>query len=210
MSTPTLLEVRGLRVAFAGREVVHGIDFTVRAGEKMALVGESGSGKTVSALSLLQLVPESSVTGSVQLNGREVLSLPEPALRAIRGDEVACIFQEPMTALNPLYTVGAQIAEVLTLKKGLTAKAAAERVCELLAATGLDDPPRRAKAYPHQLSGGQRQGGLARTRFPHHPKRLARRQGEIGRTHGLKAACSPPATPAGATRPARPNPRSRA
>ena len=117
-----LLEVRGLRIAFGGAEVVHGIDFQVAAGEKLALVGESGSGKTISAMSLLRLVPDAAYGGHAWLQPRDggaprdLLALPERALRAIRGDEVAMIFQEPMTALNPLFTVGAQIAEVLQIK----------------------------------------------------------------------------------------------
>ncbi|MCX7659117.1 MAG: ATP-binding cassette domain-containing protein, partial [Caldimonas manganoxidans] len=107
-----LLEVRGLRVSFGGKEVVHGVDLHVRPGEKLALVGESGSGKTVTALSLLRLVPSAQVHGQVWLQGaqgdrRDLLSLDERALRAVRGEDVAVIFQEPMTALNPLYTVGA-------------------------------------------------------------------------------------------------------
>ncbi len=126
----------------------------------------------MSALSLLRLLPEADVSGQVLLNGRDLLRLPEPALRGVRGDEIACIFQEPMTALNPLYTIGAQIAEVLTLKKGLIGRAAAERVYELLAATGLDDPPRRAKAYPHQLSGGQRQRAMIAMALASEPKLL--------------------------------------
>jgi len=139
-----LLQVQGLRVAFAGRDVVHGIDFEVRAGEKLALVGESGSGKTVSALSLLRLVPDARVSGTARFGGRDLLALSERELRGVRGDEIACIFQEPMTALNPLYTVGEQIAEVLTLKKGLTGTAARARVIELLQATGIPEPERRA------------------------------------------------------------------
>ncbi len=157
MNGEPLLEVRGLRVAFGGQEVVHGIDFHIGAGEKLALVGESGSGKTVSALSLLRLVQGAEVQGTARLNGRDLLALTERELRGVRGDEVAIIFQEPMTALNPLYTVGEQIVEVLQFKKGLTAGQASESAVELLAATGIPEPRRRASAFPHQLSGGQRQ-----------------------------------------------------
>src|SRR5688500_4718215 len=120
-----LLEVKNLRVSFAGKEVVRGIDFTIAPGEKLALVGESGSGKTVSALSLLGLVQNARVTGSAMFAGgedgqpRDLLTLSERDLLATRGREIAMIFQEPMTALNPLYTVGDQIAEVLQLKEGL-------------------------------------------------------------------------------------------
>ncbi|MFC7410550.1 ABC transporter ATP-binding protein [Hydrogenophaga atypica] len=152
-----LLEVKDLRVSFAGREVVHGIDFHLHAGEKLALVGESGSGKTVSALALLRLVQNADISGSAALNGRDLLRLSERELRGVRGDDVAIIFQEPMTALNPVYTVGDQIAEILQLKKGLTRQQALAGAVELLAATGIPEPARRAGSYAHQLSGGQRQ-----------------------------------------------------
>ena len=172
MSTEPLLSVQGLRVAFGGRAVVHGIDFEVRPGEKLALVGESGSGKTVSALSLLRLVPDAAVAGRATLAGRDLLTMDERGLRAIRGDEVACIFQEPMTALNPLYTVGDQIAEVLTLKKGLTPREAWLKAIEWLAATGIPDPERRVQAYPHQLSGGQRQRAMIAMALASEPRLL--------------------------------------
>ncbi|BAO83611.1 ABC-type uncharacterized transport system, duplicated ATPase component [Serpentinimonas maccroryi] len=171
MSAP-LLQVRGLSVAFAGLEVVHGIDFELAAGERLALVGESGSGKTVSALSLLRLLPEAEVGGSALLQGRDLLRLSERELRGVRGDEVACIFQEPMTALNPLYTVGNQIGEILTLKKGLSARQAEARIVELLAATGMPEPERRARAYPHQLSGGQRQRAMIAMALASEPRLL--------------------------------------
>lgn len=167
-----LLAVRGLRVAFGGQPVVHGIDLTLNAGEKLALVGESGSGKTVSALSLLRLVPQAEVSGQARLQGRDLLRCSERELRGIRGDEVAFIFQEPMTALNPLYTIGAQIAEVLLLKKGMTGEQARERVLDLLRATGIPEPERRAGAYPHQLSGGQRQRAMIAMALASEPKLL--------------------------------------
>ncbi|NIC42332.1 ABC transporter ATP-binding protein [Aquabacterium sp. A08] len=172
MSDTPLLQVRGLRVAFGGRAVVHGIDFEVRAGEKLALVGESGSGKTVSALGLLRLVPDARVSGKAHFAGRDLLALRERELRGVRGDAVACIFQEPMTALNPLYTIGDQIAEVLTLKKGLTGAAARARVLALLQATGIPEPERRAGAYPHQLSGGQRQRAMIAMALASEPQLL--------------------------------------
>ena len=155
-----LLEVRGLHVGFDGRDVVHGIDFHLHAGEKLALVGESGSGKTVSALSLLRLLPDARVMGSALLDGRDLLALSERELRGVRGSDVAMIFQEPMSALNPLYSIGSQIGEVLQLKKGLTGAQARAGVIELLAATGIPEPQRRASAFPHQLSGGQRQRAM--------------------------------------------------
>jgi microcin C transport system ATP-binding protein len=155
-----LLEVRGLRVAFDGHEVVHGVDFSLAAGEKLALVGESGSGKTVSALSLLRLVQGADVSGQALLDGENLLALNEQRLRSVRGDQVAVIFQEPMTALNPLYSVGEQIVEVLQLKKGLSHGQARTAAVELLASTGIPEPGRRAAAFPHQLSGGQRQRAM--------------------------------------------------
>ena len=157
MSETPLLDVRGLSVSFAGVDVVHGIDFSIAPGERVALVGESGSGKTVSALSLLRLVANAGLGGQAMFNGKDLLALPENELRAVRGRDIAMIFQEPMTALNPLMTVGDQIAEVLTLKTGLDKTQAAQKVVELLAETGIPEPARRAQAFPHQLSGGQRQ-----------------------------------------------------
>ncbi|WP_390903977.1 ABC transporter ATP-binding protein [Variovorax boronicumulans] len=162
-----LLDVKGLRVAFGGKPVVHGIDLQIAAGEKLALVGESGSGKTVTALSLLRLVQNADLDGVATLSGsqaqrgaRDLLSIPERELRGIRGKEIAMIFQEPMTALNALYTVGDQIAEVLELHEGLSARAAQEAAVQLLADTGIPEPARRARSYPHQLSGGQRQRAM--------------------------------------------------
>jgi microcin C transport system ATP-binding protein len=160
MSAAPLLQVAGLRVAFDGKDVVRGLDFEIREGEKLALVGESGSGKTVTALSLLRLVQNARISGTSVFRGRDLLAIPERELRGIRGADIAMIFQEPMTALNPLFTVGEQIAEVLELKKGLSGSAAQVAAVELLARTGIPEPQRRARAYPHQLSGGQRQRAM--------------------------------------------------
>jgi microcin C transport system ATP-binding protein len=159
-----LLEVKGLRVDFGGADVVKGIDFSIAAGEKLALVGESGSGKTVTALSLLGLAADARCRGSALFEGpkgpSDLLALPEADLRGIRGRDIAMIFQEPMTALNPLFPIGNQIAEVLQLKQGLDKAACAKAVVDLLASTGIPDPKRRAEAFPHQLSGGQRQRAM--------------------------------------------------
>jgi len=155
-----LLDVRGLRVAFGAHEVVCGIDFAIQPGQKWALVGESGSGKTVSALSCLGLVEQANVTGQVYFDGRDLLRLSPREWRGLRGMQVAFIFQEPMTALNPVLTIGRQIEEVLTLRLGLPAVQAAERVRALLEDTGLQPAQRFVDAYPHQLSGGQRQRAL--------------------------------------------------
>ena len=159
-----LLDVHDLRIGFGGQEVVHGVHFQIGAGEKLALVGESGSGKTITALSLLRLVQNADISGQALFQGAEGLvdlcGLGEQALRGIRGQEIAMIFQEPMTALNPLFTVGDQIAEVLALKQGLTGADASREVVKLLTDTGIPEPARRARAFPHQLSGGQRQRAM--------------------------------------------------
>jgi microcin C transport system ATP-binding protein len=161
-----IVELRDLRVSFGGKEVVHGIDFTVGTGERLALVGESGSGKTVTALSLLGLNLNATVTGSALFQGREdksprdLLKLSERELLGARGRDIAMIFQEPMTALNPLYSVGDQIAEVLQFKEGLTKREAWTGAVQALRETGIPEPEQRASAYPHQLSGGQRQRAM--------------------------------------------------
>jgi microcin C transport system ATP-binding protein len=155
-----LLDVQKLSVSFAGKEVVHGISFSINAGEKLALVGESGSGKSVTALAILRLVLNAQLGGRAVFDGKDTLQMPEHELRGLRGDDISMIFQEPMTALNPLYTIGDQIAEVLETKQALSKKAAWARVLELLAETGIPEPERRALSYPHQLSGGQRQRAM--------------------------------------------------
>lgn len=164
MSTP-LLQVRGMRVAFGAQEVVHGIDFDIAPGEKLALVGESGSGKTLTALGLLGLAQNARTTGRALMRTSEegtqnLLALAEPDLRRLRGQDIAMIFQEPMSALNPLFSVGEQIAEVLQLKQGLSRAQAWEAAIEALAQTGIAEPQRRARSFPHQLSGGQRQRAM--------------------------------------------------
>ena len=159
-----LLDVRDLRISFGAKEVVHGASFSIAAGEKLALVGESGSGKTVTALSLVKLVHNATITGSAILDGAEgpvdLVTAPEHQLLGIRGRDIAMIFQEPMTALNPVYTVGEQVAEVLRLKQGMTQRQAWQGAIDALAATGIPEPQRRASSYPHQLSGGQRQRAM--------------------------------------------------
>ncbi|MEQ8814247.1 MAG: ABC transporter ATP-binding protein [Thalassobaculum sp.] len=159
--TRALLEVRDLSVAFGDNRAVRGVSFDIRAGETVALVGESGSGKSVTALSVLQLLPYPAAShgegSSVVWKGEELIGAPEPVLRRIRGNEIAIIFQEPMTSLNPLHTVEKQIGEILALHKGLRGDAARARTVELLELVGIPDPERRLGSYPHQLSGGQRQ-----------------------------------------------------
>lgn len=167
-----LLELVDLRVAFGAQEVVHGIHLSLRAGERLALVGESGSGKSVTALSVLRLIESAQLTGQVLWQGRDLLQASAADMQRIRGDEIAMIFQEPMTAMNPLMTVGQQIAEVLQLKKLLSRKAAEARAVELLQETGIDDAWRRSQSYPHQLSGGQRQRAMMAMALASEPKLL--------------------------------------
>ena len=160
----SLLRIEDLAVEFHVEggvvEAVRGASLTVEKGETVALVGESGSGKSVTALSVLQLLPYPRARhprGSIRFDGRETIGAPPAALRAIRGDRISMIFQEPMTSLNPLHTVEKQIVETLALHKGLSPARARARCLELLDLVRLDDPERRLKSWPHQLSGGQRQ-----------------------------------------------------
>ena len=160
----TLLAVENLSVTFgrgAGENpVVRGASFAIERGETVALVGESGSGKTVTALSLMQLLPYPNAwhpTGSIKFEGQEIVGAPQAVLQHIRGDRIGMIFQEPMTSLNPLHTIGRQIGEVLFLHKNMNAEQARARILELLHLVALPEPGKRLNAYPHELSGGQRQ-----------------------------------------------------
>ncbi|MFN3852949.1 MAG: ABC transporter ATP-binding protein [Phreatobacter sp.] len=159
-----LLSVQDLSVAFrqAGKETlaVDRISFEVARGETVALVGESGSGKSVSALSVLKLLPypaASHPSGRILFKGQDLMAADEAAMRAVRGNDITIVFQEPMTSLNPLHTVGQQVAEVLKLHRGMSEAAARTRTIELLTRVGIPDPQGRLDSYPHQLSGGQRQ-----------------------------------------------------
>ena len=160
----TLVRIRDLSVDFtsAGETVraVSGVSFDIERGETMALVGESGSGKSVTALSILQLLPypvASHPSGTIDVDGTEVIGASPRRLRQIRGNRVSMIFQEPMTSLNPLHTIGRQVAEVLTLHRGLPKRQALMRARELLEMVALGETAKRLKAFPHELSGGQRQ-----------------------------------------------------
>ncbi len=168
----SLLDVQNLRVKFGAATVVSDVSFSIAPGEKFALVGESGSGKTVTSLSILRLNQDADYSGRILFEGQDLLQKPERAMRAVRGKDVAMIFQEPMTALNPLFTIGNQIAEVLMLHEGLNAKEAALRAVELLDKTGIPEPARRALAFPHQLSGGQRQRAMIAMALACKPKLL--------------------------------------
>ena len=159
-----LLDVCDLSVAFrtAGGETlaVDKISFSINRGECVALVGESGSGKSVSALSVLKLLPYPTAThpsGSIRFKGRELLDMSENDIRSIRGNDISIIFQEPMTSLNPLHTIEAQIGEVIVLHSGVRGAMARSRTLELLTQVGIPEPETRLQSYPHQLSGGQRQ-----------------------------------------------------
>jgi microcin C transport system ATP-binding protein len=159
-----LLEVKDLSVAFrqGGRETlaVDRVSFDIARGETVALVGESGSGKSVTALSVMKLLPYPTAhhpSGLIRFKGQELLHLSERELRRVRGDDITIIFQEPMTSLNPLHTIEKQIGEVLLLHRGLSGAPARARIIELLSQVGIPDPAGRLGSYPHQLSGGQRQ-----------------------------------------------------
>jgi oligopeptide/dipeptide ABC transporter ATP-binding protein len=159
-----LLEVRDLAVHFHGKagvaRAVDGVSFTVARGETVALVGESGSGKSVTALSLLRLIdpPGRIEPGSqIRFEGTDLLALDEEHMRQLRGRRIAMVFQEPMTALNPVFTVGDQVAEVARIHEGASRAEAWQRAVQMLARTGIADAERRAHDYPHQLSGGMRQ-----------------------------------------------------
>jgi microcin C transport system ATP-binding protein len=160
----TLLSVRDLSIAFGqGKRETLAVDrvsFDIAKGETVALVGESGSGKSVTALSVMKLLPYPSAhhpSGSIRFAGRELLTMPENEIRQVRGNDIAIIFQEPMTSLNPLHTIEKQIREILLLHQGIGGAEARERIIKLLGAVGIRDPAGRLASYPHQLSGGQRQ-----------------------------------------------------
>ena len=155
-----LLEVDRLCVNFGPSRVVDRVSFTIASGEKFGLVGESGSGKSVTALSILKLIDAASYDGEIRFRGENLLTKTERQMQGLRGRDIAMIFQEPMTALNPLYMVGNQIAEVLELHEGLDKRTGRARAIELLARTGIPEPERRVDAFPHQLSGGQRQRAM--------------------------------------------------
>jgi peptide/nickel transport system ATP-binding protein len=175
--SPVVLEVRDLSVDFGVDKqwvpAAIGLNYEVRAGEVLAIVGESGSGKSASSMALLGLLPSNSrVTGSVKLAGKDLLGADESNLRRIRGRDVAVIFQEPMTALNPVYTVGAQIVETLRLHNQMSPDEAKERALHMLDLVELPDPEKAYKSYPHQLSGGQRQRAMIAQSLSCDPKLL--------------------------------------
>ncbi len=153
----TLLHIEGLTVSFGGVRVVDDVTLDVPAGKTVGLVGESGSGKSVTALSVLRLLQGAEVSGRIQFRGQDLLTLPEKDLRAVRGNRIAMVFQDPMTSLNPVLTVGEQVAEVVRLHEKKPRKEAWKRAVEMLEVTGVPAPEERARSYPHELSGGMRQ-----------------------------------------------------
>jgi microcin C transport system ATP-binding protein len=177
--TQPLLSVRDLSVAFhqggATSIAVDQVSFDLMPGEVVALVGESGSGKSVTANSILKLLPypaASHPSGKILFDGKDMLTLPERALRAVRGNDITMIFQEPMTSLNPLHSIERQIGEILELHQAITGAEARARTLELLLQVGIREPEKRLKAYPHELSGGQRQRVMIAMALANRPKLL--------------------------------------
>jgi len=175
----SLLEVSDLGTWFYTRQgivkAVDGVDFEVAAGETLAIVGESGCGKSMTALSLMRLIPEPPgriVSGSIRLAGRDLLKISEEEMRDVRGNEISMIFQEPMTSLNPVMTIGKQISEALILHRDMDRKAAMKRAIEMLDLVRIPEPAQRAKEYPHQLSGGMRQRAMIAMALACNPKVL--------------------------------------
>jgi peptide/nickel transport system ATP-binding protein len=174
-----VLEVSGLTTVFHTRtgvvRAVQDVSFSVNAGETLAIVGESGCGKTMTALSLMRLIPTPPgeiTAGTVKVAGTDLLALDEASMRKMRGSQIAMIFQEPMTALNPLLTVGRQIAEMVSLHENVSRRAANARAVEMLQHVRIPAPERRAKEYPHQMSGGMRQRAMIAMALACRPKVL--------------------------------------
>jgi peptide/nickel transport system ATP-binding protein len=174
-----ILEIDDLRTHFFTRDgvikAVDGVSLQLHRGETLGVVGESGCGKSVAALSILRLIPSPPgrfVTGAIRFEGRNLLDLPPAEMRAIRGNDISMIFQEPMTSLNPVLTIGRQIAETLALHQGLPSRAALERAVEMLELVRIPEAARRIGEYPHQLSGGMRQRVMIAMALACHPKIL--------------------------------------
>ena len=174
-----LLEVENLQTHFRTPDggvnrAVDGLSFHVNAGETVAIVGESGCGKSVTSMSILRLIPEppGRIAGSVRFEGKDLLKLQDHEMRAIRGNEISMIFQEPMTSLNPVLTIGKQIGESLRLHQGMNRRQAEARAIEMLKLVGIPAPERRVKEYPHQLSGGMRQRVMIAMALACNPKLL--------------------------------------
>jgi len=173
-----LLEVTGLQTHFATPtgilRAVEGLSFHIQPGETLAVVGESGCGKSVTSMSILRLIPTppGKIAGSIRFAGQELLSLSEPAMRTLRGGDISMIFQEPMTSLNPVLTIGRQIGETFRLHEGLNGHDAEARAVDMLTLVGIPAPGRRVREYPHQLSGGMRQRVMIAMALACNPKLL--------------------------------------
>ena len=173
-----LLEIENLQTHFRTPDgvnrAVDGVSFSVEAGETLAVVGESGCGKSVTAMSVLRLIPEppGRIAGSIRFQGRNLLELSDREMRQIRGNDISMIFQEPMTSLNPVLTVGRQIGETLRLHQGLSKQQAEAKAVEMLTLVGIPEPGRRVREYPHQLSGGMRQRVMIAIALACNPKLL--------------------------------------
>jgi peptide/nickel transport system ATP-binding protein len=168
-----LLDIRHLNVSFPGHDAVLDLNLSIAEGEMLALVGESGCGKSTTALSLLRLLPDSARTsGGILFEGRDILTLPEHEICALRGNAISMIFQEPMTSLNPVLSIGQQVVEAIRLHQPLSLKAARARAIELLELVQIPEPQRRFNDYPHNLSGGQRQRVMIAMAVSCHPRLL--------------------------------------
>ncbi len=171
--TDSVLEIRDLRIWFGATEVVRGVSLTLRAGEVLGLVGESGSGKSVTSLAVLGLLgPAARVEGSIRWRGREMIGLSNEEMRSMRGREIAMVFQEPMTALNPVMTVGRQMTEAIEAHERMSGREAKQRAIAALEAVAIPEAARRFGDYPHQFSGGQRQRILIAMALVHKPQLL--------------------------------------
>ena len=168
----SLLQIKDLSIKFQGNEVVKNISLNLEPGEMVGLVGESGSGKSVTALSILQLLNGAKISGSIEFNGLQTLGADYKTLQKIRGGEIGMIFQEPMTSLNPLHTIGRQVIEAIRLHQPLNKTQARKKVEELFEELGLKKFKDRLKAYPHELSGGQRQRVMIAMAIANNPKLL--------------------------------------
>jgi peptide/nickel transport system ATP-binding protein len=173
-----MLEIENLQTHFRTPDgvnrAVDGLSLKIEAGQTLAIVGESGCGKSVTAMSILRLIPEppGKIAGAIRFDGKELLKLSQAEMRDIRGNEISMIFQEPMTSLNPVLTVGRQIGETLRLHQRLDKKAAESRAVEMLTLVGIPEPQRRVREYPHQLSGGMRQRVMIAMALACNPKLL--------------------------------------